>query len=129
MSSRKSITMLTSTNDEIEVVGDKIRADGYYGFTDGKHTVQVNYINFTGGINMQATLAIDPTEDDWFDINLNKLVSNDPIYKIEGETGVRAFTFTGNFTYLRVLLKRDYILPVPLPGTELGSISKVLLSM
>ena len=129
MSSRKSVTMLTSTGSEFEVTGKAIRADGYFGHTDGKHTVQVNYSNLTGAFSLQATLALEPEESDWFDIHLNKLNSIDPLFYANGESGVKAFTFTGNFTYIRARLLRSYIQPEPLPDAELGSIDKVLLSM
>ena len=71
---RKSTVMMTNTGRNHNLVGEAIRADGYYGRTDGIHTVQVTVNNFTGSFGIQGTLATEPTEDDWFYINLNKNV-------------------------------------------------------
>jgi hypothetical protein len=75
---------------------DKLRGNGYYGYTDGLHTVSYQLTNFIGVINMQATLASDPTDADWFDIPET----------IIGD-GVAATTlsiyanYTGNFVWCR----------------------------
>jgi hypothetical protein len=143
---RKSVLMMSNTGRNHNLVGDKVRADGYYGRTDGIHTVQVVVANFTGNFGIQGTLATEPTEADWFDINLNvnrNVASASPYvsYPVNpaaptnvggnGDDGTQAFTFVGNFVYLRAILDRSNIAD---PGelsatTELGVISKVLLSM
>jgi hypothetical protein len=141
---RKSIVMMTNTGRNHNLVGDAIRADGYYGRTDGIHTVQVTVNNFTGSFGIQGTLATEPTEDDWFDINLNanRNVSSaspyvsypenpaDPSGDI-GDDDTQAFTFVGNFVYLRAILDRSTI-PEPselAAQTNLGNIDRVLLAM
>lgn len=139
---RKSIVMLANTGRQHSVTGEPIRADGYYGRSDGLHTVQVIYSNFTGDFGLQGTLEVNPTEDDWFFINLNSfstILSPFVRFPIDpsapsgniGDTGSRAFSFLGNFVYLRVILNRDYILePSPIEGTTgLGQIDRVLLCM
>ena len=68
---RKSVLMMTNTGSNHNLVGAAIRADGYFGHTDGIHTVQVVVNNFTGSFGIQGTLATEPTDADWFDINLN----------------------------------------------------------
>ena len=50
------------------VTGEKFKGDGYYGRSDGFHTVQYNLADFNGTIKMQGTLATTPTEADYFDI-------------------------------------------------------------
>jgi len=40
MAIRKSVLMMTNTGTEWNVIGEKVRADAYYGYTDGIHTVQ-----------------------------------------------------------------------------------------
>src|SRR5271157_1865948 len=71
MALRKSILMMTSTGTQWNVIGDPVRADSYYGYTDGIQTVQVIYQNFVGGFGIQATLALKPEPEDWFWIKLN----------------------------------------------------------
>lgn len=142
--SRKSVVMMTGTGREHNMVGKAVRADGYYGKTDGIHTVQVFYTNFTGKFGIQGTLMTDPQEGDWFDINLNTMnsfSSQDPKIQFprnplnptgrDGDTGTMAFTFLGNFTFLRAIMDRsDIIEPGPNDSTTgLGLIDKVLLAM
>lgn len=147
VSSRKSVFMMTNTGREFNKVGEPIRADGYYGSTDGLHTVQIVYSNFVGRFGLQGTLATEPTESDWFDINLNyRAYTNSDNPKVQfpvnplaptggpdsvGDTGTQAFSFIGNFVWLRAILDRSY-LPEPVPTNQnwqLGQIDKVLLSL
>ena len=143
---RKSILMMSATGRNHNVTGTAIRADGYFGHTDGIHTVQVVVNNFTGSFGVQGTLATEPTEADWFDINLNanwNVSSADPKISYpenpasllgggpDGDTGTKAFTFVGNFVYLRAILDRSNIPEGSdlAPTTQLGQIDRVLLSL
>lgn len=137
--------MMTTTGTNWNVVGDKIRGDAYYGYTDAIHTVQVIYQNFVGGFGIQATLALEPCAEDWFWIKLNNWGDvNTPFvpFPIDpfaptgangGDTGSMAFTFMGNFVYLRAVISRDYIQPVNIDTVwqnwQFGSIDTVLLSL
>ena len=141
---RRNATILTSTGNEMNATGLSVKADSYYGYTDGFHTIQAVYDNFVGRFRIQATLSLDPTEADWFDINLNanrNVSSSSPYVQFPlnpadpsgqiGDDTTMAFTFVGNFVYLRVVLDRSYIIE---PGelaavTNLGNIDRVLLSM
>lgn len=141
---RKSILMLTNTGPNHNQTGAATRADGYFGHTDGIHTVQLSYSNFTGSFGIQATLATEPVEADWFDINLNanqNVSSASPFVSFpvnpaaptgtDGDTGTQAFTFVGNFVFLRAILDRSTIPEPPALGTttDLGQIDRVLLSL
>lgn len=53
------------------ITGDKFTGDGYYGRSDGFHTVQINLTDFSGEISIQGTLAVDPVDADYFPINLS----------------------------------------------------------
>ena len=50
-----------------------------------------------------------------------------------GDTGSMAFTFMGNFVYLRAVISRDYIQPVNIDTVwqnwQFGSVDTVLLSL
>ena len=46
------------------VFGDKFKADGYYGFTDGLHTVSFYLNNFVGQVGVQGSLAKEPDVSD-----------------------------------------------------------------
>jgi len=145
MAIRKSVLMMTNTNTNWNVIGEPIRADAYYGYTDGLHTVQVIYQNFVGGFGIQATLALKPEPEDWFWIKLNPtgdvnspfivfpLNILDPTGANGGDTGSMAMTFVGNFVYLRAVVSRDYIQPPPVNPAwdtwQWGQIDKVLLSL
>ena len=78
------------------IIGDKIKGDGYYGRSDGLHTVQYTYREFTGTISIQATLAIDPVDDDWFTI-ISK--------NIEQETKSEIKSFTGNYVWIKAVVE------------------------
>jgi hypothetical protein len=136
--------MMTNTGREHNITGKAVRGDSYYGHTDGVHTVQVFFTNFTGRFGIQGTLVTEPQDGDWFDINLNTSLSVNnttpyaqfPINPLaptgrDGDTGTLAFTFVGNFTFLRAIVDRSYI-PEPAENdstTGLGHIDKVLLAM
>lgn len=79
------------------VTGSAFKGDGYYGRSDGLHTVQYTYTGFTGVIAIQATLALDPTENDWFEVHS---------YSAFNETSSKVASFTGNYVWVRALV--DY---------------------
>ena len=88
------------------VYGDEYKADGYYGFTDGLHTVAFYLSAFIGQVGMQATLAKDPTDSDWANITLTG-PTTDYNDSTAGTTRVVAYNFTGNFTYIRAWAEFD----------------------
>ena len=92
-----SETILTSNthagDSTIEtVVGSKFKGDGYYGRSDGFHSVQYTYNGFTGTISIQGTLAVEPVEADWFDVHT---------YTAANETSSKIASFTGNYVWIR----------------------------
>ena len=74
------------------ITGEKFKGDGYYGRSDGFHSVQYTYSGFTGDIYIQGTLAVDPTEDDWFNVHTNTAAQ---------ETSSAIASFTGNYVWIR----------------------------
>ena len=77
------------------VTGTKFKGDGYYGRADGFHTVQYNVAGFNGTIKMQGTLATDPAEADYFDIDGTESM---------GTEGSYFYNFTGNFVWVRAVV-------------------------
>ena len=94
------------------VTGEKYKGDGYYSRSDGFHTIQINLSGFLGDIEMQGTLAINPTDADYFPILLGNgqkvdtsgKVSTNTVTKLEytaNETSSKTYNFTGNYVWIR----------------------------
>ena len=76
------------------ITGDPAKGDGYYGWGDGLHTVSFEITGFVGTINIQATLAVLPNDNDWFNVE----------NAIQGSgTGISVVNFTGNFVWIRAV--------------------------
>ena len=125
--SRQSVLML-GTEQLLDYTGDSVRGDGFYGFSDGIHTVQITVTDYIGRIYIQGTLASDPVEADWFNIKVN---GNDDYitYGVGAGTGVTstlAYTFQGNMLYLRAKVERSHL---SLLIIEVGTLSKILLNI
>jgi hypothetical protein len=80
-------------SDITTVTGSIFKGDGYYGRSDGFHTVQYTYSGLIGTIAIQATLATEPLEDDWFDVHTYTAISP--------ETASKITNFTGNYVWIR----------------------------
>lgn len=102
-----SITLVASTSfgtasgnydgSSTTFYSDKQKGDGYYGYTDGLHTVAYYFTNFVGNVVVQATLAKDPVDADWFDVDTTTNA-------YDGSTALTdqvAYNFTGNFVWVR----------------------------
>jgi len=103
--------------DPTTVTGDKFKGDGYYGWGDGVHTVEIELTVFVGNIALEATLATDPTEDDWFRVPLTadsyyidtsgalvKLTAPSAIEYTAPTTSAKIYNFTGNFVWIRAVV-------------------------
>ena len=49
--------------------GDKVKGDGYYGFSDGVHTVQTRVTSFVGTLKNPKVLLKKIPSTDWVDVN------------------------------------------------------------
>lgn len=81
-------------------LSEKTKGDGYFGNSDGFHTVMyVATPDFQGTVTMQATLATSPVESDWFNIvgTSNSYRSLD----IRTTSTIDTHNFTGNFVWVR----------------------------
>lgn len=78
------------------ITGEKTKGAGYYGLGYGLHTVSFQVTQFSGDLKIQATLATDPAEIDWFDVD-------GASYSGNTSTEVNIQNFTGNFVWVRVV--------------------------
>jgi len=108
MTIQKSVVLLSSTSNNYDVQGAGFHADSWYGYTDGLHTVSVTYVNLYGNFHLQGTLSTDEEdESSWFDIDINSTDNAIPYIEFNGESGINAFSFVGNFTFIRASLNRS----------------------
>lgn len=122
---------------------EKMPVGGYYGSTSGLHTIAFVLRNFIGRIKIQGTLASNPTEHDWFTIKITKNdeylefndneiynVNTDTLHRERGSTGTFSENINGNFTYMRVLIERDYISTNPTNEQKqiAGNIEEILIN-
>jgi hypothetical protein len=137
--SATSVTILTHQN-ELNYSSDPIKADGYYGQTDGVHTVSVSVVNFRGRIHLEGSLATNPTEADWFPIYLTSgnsyreypINSTSPTGENNlGDTVTEAWTFRANLLWIRARVDRTALVPAPTEyiNSEHGSVNKILLNL
>lgn len=78
------------------ITSEKTKGAGYYGLGYGLHTVSFQVTQFSGNLKIQATLATDPSETDWFDVN-------GAVYSGATSTEVEIQNFIGNFVWIRVV--------------------------
>ena len=98
------------------VTGTKFKGDGYYGRSDGFHTVQYSLDGFIGTIVIQATLAVEPSSTDWFTLSETSHTSaNDSSSNADGGF---LYNFTGNYVWVRAYISN---------WTD-GTISNILLN-
>lgn len=98
------------------VTGSKYKGDGYYSRSDGFHTVQITVSNFIGTVIMQATLATDPVDDDWFTLSATEHTST--ATETANSDGSFLKNFTGNYVWVRAIAS----------GWTDGTINSVLLN-
>jgi len=81
-------------------ISTKVKGDGYFGNSDGFHTVAYNATQyFIGTITMQATLASEPAENDWFTVHDSTTTYTS--MNLRTTSTVDLHNFTGNFVWVR----------------------------
>ena len=80
------------------------------------HTVAIYYDGFTGTVNIQGDLSVQPStnDNDWFD--LTPALLYDPNIIVNNETGVQGYVVRANVNWIRITYTATS-----------GSISKILL--
>jgi hypothetical protein len=109
----ETILYSSSYTDSATLQSDKVKGDGYYGMSDGLHTIMIDLNGFVGSIKIQGSLAQEPTEADWFMIELDRgAVSLDTTGKASAlvetsltytsaETSIKSYNATGNFVWIK----------------------------
>lgn len=78
--------------------GAKKPGAGYHKQRDAAHTVIYTVTDFIGTIKIQATLALDPADSDWFDVEGTTVgLGSDS----SAWTTASTFNFSGNFVWIR----------------------------
>ena len=81
----------------------KEKGDGYYKGGDGIHTYEVKVTGFYGTVKIEASLATEPTANDWFEVTGTEHTA-DPSDSTVNRTGSYMYNFTGNFVWLRAVV-------------------------
>lgn len=97
------IPLTTHTVEEfIENAGNiysgRFPGPAYYEKANGLITVGVYTTNYFGKFWIQGTVSMDPTEDDWFDVDLGMINS---YHMFTYDTGIEPFNFRSNLKWLR----------------------------
>ena len=87
------------------VTGEKYKGDGYYGRSDGLHTVQYNLTGLNGSVTIQATLAVSPIEDDWFTVYTKTYALSGSQSDSTNEKLSNLVNFTGNYVWIRARIE------------------------
>lgn len=132
------IQLLESSQGQLNLTGVPRRVDSWCINSYGWHTIAIYCHNFTGRVYIEVTLAMHPTEEDWFPIHLTSenpfiefpINPVKPTGDFHGDTGVEAFTFQANIVWARARIDRSYISHQPrdfLQLTQLGVIKQIVI--
>jgi len=95
-----SIVYPNSTSTVMIYVSDKVKGDGYYGGSDGLHTVTYTCApTFVGTVTMQASLSSAPTDADWFTVPNTDVRYT--VFEDRSTSTVDYYNFQGNYVWLR----------------------------
>ena len=138
---RRNATILSSTGSEMSMTGMNVKADSYYGYVDGHHTIQLVYNNYIGRLKIQASLSLNPAETDWFDLQettvygsvTDQTTGYNPAGYIQFNAndpanGSQAYSVTGNFAYIRVNMDRAHVGDGTTYDPSYGQITQAILS-
>ena len=108
-----SLHLIPPMGEVISLTGDKMRGAGWYGHTTGLHSVAIRVLKSLPRTDckVQATIAIAPTEDDWYSVLPGESVYlqyPQPSYRFPpGGFGGETSTLGFNFCHQRRLVAGD----------------------
>lgn len=117
----RSVNILSSTGTSMNVTGEQVRYDSWYGYTDGFGTLMVTFQGFQGKFQVEASLSLEPTASDWFTVAESTDFTSE-------FTGTKSYNTQGNFTYIRAVLNRSTVGDGVTYDPTYGQISRVILS-
>jgi hypothetical protein len=131
-----STQLLPTITSAETYVGTKQKGAGWNSTLGNNHTVAVSVQNFIGRIYIEVSLATDPQDDDWSPVYLRNsvtyiefpLIPQAPTGNNGGDSGTWAWSFSGNYIWVRARLDRTYLNLAPQDLTSTGSIRQVLLN-
>ena len=110
----KNIKILGNTNVDKDIISEPVQAGGYYSVCNGLHKVLV----YTGNnleckLVVEGTLAGEPKEEDWFQIELKDCPFTEfPIYdenhEVKSNNKVYGYSFKALPTFVRVKLLKTH---------------------
>lgn len=117
--------------------GNAWRVDQWIPHNGGWFTVSFTVDNFRGHIWLEASLATQPMEQDWFPIWLDikqpylsfPLNPKAPTGQNGGDSITIANKFQGNILWLRGRLERNHLTNLNITGNEYGVIKKIIVSI
>ena len=139
---RRHAFLMEASGTEMSKYSTEVKADSYYGYTDGLHTIQITCADFVGRIRVQASLSLTPGTTDWFDLQqdvttygsiTNQAVAWNPAGYIQFNAndpgkGSQAYSFRGNFAWLRVYMDRGHVGDGTTYDPSYGQLTQVILS-
>jgi hypothetical protein len=131
-----AVKLLVGDPAQLNQVGSAQRGAGYYttSINGGWHTISVDVTDFTGRIYIQATMAANPQESDWFPVYLSADAEyvqypSNPMQlrggSAHGDTATDGWTFRGNFTFVRARVDRSYLTDT----TNVGNAREILMGL
>ena len=91
----------------IEVYSNKQKGAGHHTRNDSVHTAVFQLDNFVGSIKLQGTLALYPSDNDWFDIEYDSSSHDLTALDSTPVVGAANATFTGKFVWIRAAYKLE----------------------
>jgi hypothetical protein len=99
------------TTINLSIAGDKSKAAGYHNINSGIQTFEFSFSEWAGLLEIQATLALDPNENDWFRLNLTDPAnSHNNIVFDRDSTAHNSLIYAnclGNFIWIRAKITTD----------------------
>lgn len=133
-----SLHLLPPLGEDISLLGTKVPGAGWYGHTTGLHTVAIRVSNFRGRISVQAAIAADPGDADWYSVlpdAADYIQFPRRSYLMPpnntGETSVTSFNFVTNAVWLRASVDRRYLLSqysTPLDAMQYGTVNYIMVN-